>query len=129
MPKPVMKNTEIIKQLAGKMFQGMNTGDFSAFENEITPDIAFDFPGVGRTEGSRRTLLLLKALRRKFPNLQFNITDIIAESDRACVVWTNKGNDTSGNPYENSGVTLIHLVDGKISFISDYFKDTTFTLT
>lgn len=28
--------------------------------------------------------------------------------------------------FSNSGVTLFHFTRGKISFISDYFKDTSF---
>jgi hypothetical protein len=36
------------------------------------------------------------------------------------------GEDIKGNPYKNAGVTLLHFNQGKISFISDFFKDTSF---
>ena len=64
-----------------------------------------------------------------FPELEFNITEVITQTERACVVWTNRGKDIQGNPYANAGVTLFHFRDGKISFISDYFKDTSFART
>ena len=121
-----MKKTSNIKQLAEEVFRAMNTRDFSTFEQVITEDVAFDFPGAGRAEGSRRTLLLLKSLLRKYPRLQFTVTEIIADDDRACAIWTNEGEDLKGNPYANAGVTLLHFREGKISFISDYFKDTSF---
>lgn len=108
------------------LFEAMNSREFSAFEKVISEDVAFDFPGAGRAEGGRRTLLLLKTLLRKFPELTFSITEIVAQSDRACAVWTNEGKDSRGNPYSNSGITLFHFRDGKIIFISDYFKDTSF---
>ena len=108
------------------LFEAMNSREFSAFEKVITEEVAFDFPGVERTEGARRTLLLLRTLLRKFPQLTFTITDIILQSDRACAVWTNEGEDSVGNPYHNSGITLFRFKGDKISFISDYFKDTSF---
>jgi ketosteroid isomerase-like protein len=108
------------------VFQAMNTRNFDEFEKIITDDVAFDFPGIGRTEGSRRTLLLLKSILRKYPKLHFTVTETIIDGDRSCAVWTNEGVDSKGNPYANSGITLLHFSDGKITFISDYFKDTSF---
>ena len=122
-----MSGTSQTNRMAETVFTAMNTRDFSDFEHLITEDVAFDFPGAGRAEGNRRTLLLLKSLLRKFPRLEFSISEVISQADRACVVWTNEGEDVKGNPYANAGITLLHFRDGKISFISDYFKDTSFT--
>jgi ketosteroid isomerase-like protein len=119
------KNIEI-QSMAEEVFKAMNKRDFTGFEQIITDDVVFDFPGAGRTEGSRRTLLLLKSILRKYPKLHFNISEIISQEDTACVVWTNEGEDIKGNPYSNAGITLLHFGDGKISFISDYIKDTSF---
>jgi ketosteroid isomerase-like protein len=118
-----------IHRLAESVFHAMNARDFTDYESMITDDVAFDFPGAGRAQGSRRTLLLMKSLLRKFPELKFNISEVITETDRACVVWTNEGKDIHGKPYVNAGITLQHFRDGKISFISDYFKDTSFAHT
>jgi ketosteroid isomerase-like protein len=113
--------------LSRELFRAMNSREFSAFENVITENVAFDFPGVGRTEGRRRSALLLKSILRKYPKLRFDVQEIIAKGDRACVVWTNQGEDTNGRPYSNRGITLLHFSEGRIAFISDYFKDTSFT--
>ncbi len=121
-----MSGTSQINQMAEGVFTAMNARDFSDFEQMITEDIIFDFPGAERAEGSRRALVLLKSLLRKYPRLHFRISEVITQKDRACVVWTNEGEDIRGNPYTNAGITLQHFRDGKISFISDYFKDTSF---
>ena len=60
-------------------FEGMNYREFGAFEKLITDNVAFDFPGVGRTEGARRNLLLLKSLLRRYPVLIFNVNEIIVQ--------------------------------------------------
>jgi ketosteroid isomerase-like protein len=105
----------------------MNARDFELFDQVITVDVAFDFPGVGKVEGRRRTVLVPKSILRKYPVLQFTISEIISEGDRACAVWTSRGESTNGIIYSNSGMTLLHFTGGKISFICDYFKDTPFT--
>jgi ketosteroid isomerase-like protein len=109
------------------LFESMNSREFGAFEKVITEDVAFDFPGAGRTEGARRTLLLLKSLLRKYPVLIFTVNEIIVQENRACAIWVNEGKDSQGLPYNMSGVTLFHFSGDRISFISDYFKDTSFT--
>lgn len=121
-----MKQKDQIQVLATAVFQAMNSRDFTHLEQYLEDGVIFDFPGTDRTEGIRRTLLLLKSILRKYPELKFKITETIAESGKACVVWTNEGVDSRGNPYRNSGTTLMHFTGGKISFISDYFKDTSF---
>ncbi|PLX11977.1 MAG: hypothetical protein C0597_14210 [Marinilabiliales bacterium] len=63
---------------------------------------------------------------RKYKDLQFNVTEVILEDKKACVVWTNRGEYNDGTPYNNSGITLFHFKDDKVSFISDYFKNTSF---
>jgi ketosteroid isomerase-like protein len=121
-----MNNPNPIHELTLSVFNAMNTRDFSELEKNITDDVAFDFPGVGRVEGSKRVLIFLKALLRKYKHLAFTITEVIEGSQRACAIWTNRGEHINGNAYANSGVTLLHFSDNKISFISDYFKDTSF---
>jgi len=115
-----------IRHLAKGVFHAMNTRDFDPFEHTITDDLALDFPGVGKTKGRRKTILLLKSILRKYPKLHFTVSETIAESDRVCVVWSNVGEEINGQPYSNSGVNLIYFLNGKINFISDYFKDTSF---
>lgn len=105
----------------------MNAGDFSDCDALLDEHIVFEFPGNAPLEGKRRTLLFLHALLRKFPGLTFTVSETIIEGDRACAVWSNKGRDTGGRPYENRGVTLFRFSGDRIVFMSDYFKDTSFT--
>jgi len=120
-------NAEInYRELAELVFKAMNSCDFDTFETVITEDVVFDFPGAGRAEGDRRSLLLMRSIIRKFPKLHFDVTETIVEGNRACVIWTNEGEDLQGNSYSNSGATFIHFSADKICFLSDYFKDTSF---
>jgi len=68
-----------------------------------------------------------KEYYRKLARLVFTVSDILVEGEKAVAVWTNKGESVSGEPYTNRGTTVFHFSGGKITFISDYFKDTSFT--
>jgi ketosteroid isomerase-like protein len=115
------------KSIAVSVFDAMNTSEFSTFEKNAAENIQFDFPGIERIEGVKRVILFFKVLLRKYKNLKFNVNDVILGGKKACVVWTNRGEYKDGTNYENSGITLFHFTDDKVLFISDYFKDTSFT--
>jgi ketosteroid isomerase-like protein len=112
--------------MARQIFTAMNIRDFSGLEEIMDEEAVFDFPGVEPVEGSRKVLIFLKALLRKYPKLTFTISEVIVNKNRACAVWSNQGENIDGHPYKNRGITLLHFSGNKINFISDYFKDTSF---
>lgn len=123
-----MKNSLSKEKITSGIFKAMNSRDFSGIEPFIADTIEFDFPGAGCMAGKKRVLIFLKALLRKYPELVFSVSEIIIESERACAIWSNKGRDSNGHAYENRGVTYIRFADDTIVYLSDYFKDTSFTL-
>jgi ketosteroid isomerase-like protein len=67
---------------------------------------------------------VLNILFRQYPELTFEIQRTVCEGNKAAVHWTNKGRSRKNEPYKNEGATILELVDDKIFFISDFFKDT-----
>lgn len=120
-------NKSIIKQVSNLLFTCFNERDFGRVKSYVSEKVVLNFPGAGDISGKRRTLLFVKTLLRKYPQLEFYVSEIIVENNRAVAVWTNKGKDAEGNDYSNSGLTLFHFEEERIVFISDYFKDTSFT--
>lgn len=116
-----------IKIIADYLFEAMNSKDFSKVQEYFSEDIEFDFPGAGIVKGQKRVIIFLKALSRKYPDLTFTVSEYITESNKTVAIWTNKGTQTTGEEYSNSGVTLLRIENEKIVFLSDYFKDTSFT--
>ena len=114
------------KKIAVSIFDAMNTSNFSEFEKNAADNLSFEFPGVERVEGVKRVILIFKILLRKYNKLTFTVSEVIVEKEKACVVWTNKGVEKDGQIYKNRGITLFHFTNDKVSFISDYFKDTSF---
>jgi ketosteroid isomerase-like protein len=121
-----MNNNDLYKNIAVGVFEAMNTSDFSVFEKNADVNLSFDFPGADKVKGVKRVILFFKILLRKYNNLRFTVSEVIVENEKACVVWTNKGEEKDGGVYENSGITLFHFNNDKVQFISDFFKDTSF---
>ena len=112
--------------LALLIFKSMNSRSFKEIDEHLDLEIIFDFPGAGKVVGKKRVLIFWQALLRKYPVLCFNVYEYFADGDQVCALWTNKGENIAGEPYENSGVSVFHIEHGKIKYISDYFKDTSF---
>jgi ketosteroid isomerase-like protein len=121
-----MGDQPLTRICAEQIFAAMNSRDVSELTPYIAEDASFDFPGAGCITGKKRILLFFKILFRRYPRLTFRIDDIIVEGERACAVWSNEGENAQGTPYRNRGITLVRITDGQITFISDYFKDTSF---
>ena len=116
----------MMKDTTRIIFDALNSRDLSQLEEHLAEDALFEFPGTELLQGPKKILLFFKILFRKYPRLQFHVRDVIVENDQTCAIWTNEGQDSKGNPYKNRGITLVRVKDGKIVFISDYFKDTSF---
>ena len=114
------------KHIAGIIFSSLNNRELSLLTNYLDENAAFDFPGTKLIKGRKKILTFFKILFRKYPRLTFTIEKTIEDGEQVCVQWTNEGVTSQGNPYNNRGITFVHISEGKIHFISDYFKNTSF---
>jgi ketosteroid isomerase-like protein len=122
-----MDKKEFYEDLSKKVFAAMNSRDFDQLKDDMDENITFDFPGTKLIEGRRKVIVFLNALMRKYKMLTFKMTDIIIDQDKSVVIWTNFGEAPDGSEYRNNGATFIKFKKDKIVFLSDYFKDTSFT--
>jgi ketosteroid isomerase-like protein len=112
------------KQLIYRFFDVFNHRDPQAMGDLLNPDAELYFPKTQPLIGKTRIFKFLNVLFRQYPVLTFTIERVILQDNQAAVHWTNHGLDRRQNPYQNEGVTLLEIQEGKISFISDFFKDT-----
>ena len=110
--------------LVHKFFEMLNHRDTKEMEDLVGPDTEFYFPKTQPLIGKKRIMKFLNILFRQYPELDFKIQRVIQQDDKAAVHWTNQGMNRRKEPYQNEGVTILEMQDGKIRFISDFFKDT-----
>ncbi|UCD80030.1 MAG: nuclear transport factor 2 family protein [Desulfobacterales bacterium] len=119
----MMSNEQIVQIF----FEVFNNRDMDKMGNLLNSDAEFFFPKTQPLIGRERILKFLKILFRQYPELSFTIQRVIQQGDQAAVHWTNHGLNRREEPYENEGVTILEMQNGKISYISDFFKNTDFS--
>lgn len=82
------------------------------------------FPKTRPLIGEERILKFINVLFKQYPQLHFEIQDIICQGSRAAVHWKNRGRNRKGESYSNEGVSWMVFKDNRIQWMSDFFKDT-----
>ena len=107
-----------------QFFELVNTRDLNMLEQLLTEDAEFYFPKTRPLLGKKQIIRFFRILFRQYPELVFQVQRKIVQRGSAAVHWVNRGANKRGEPYNNEGVTLLEMETGKITFISDFFKDT-----
>ena len=107
-----------------QFFELVNTRDLNMLEQLLTEDAEFYFPKTRPLLGKKQIIRFFRILFRQYPELVFQVQRKIVQRGSAAVHWVNRGANQRGEPYNNEGVTLLEMETGRITFISDFFKDT-----
>lgn len=108
--------------LAKHFLRILGSGSLSPLRELFSEDIRFEYPGISAITGKSRVVLLLKKILSRFETLQFEAIDFIQENEKLCVIWKNAGRLKTGEAFHNEGISILHVRDGMISYVSDYFK-------
>ena len=107
-----------------QFFEMFNAHDVEGMGQMLAPEAEFYFPKTQPLIGKDNILRFFKILFRQYPQLSFEIQRIIRQGGQAAVHWTNQGVSRKKEPYQNEGVTIMEMTADKISYISDFFKNT-----
>lgn len=110
--------------ISTEFFEAVNNRNLDQMGDLLTEEAVFYFPKTQPLLGKDRIQRFFKILFRQYPELSFEVKMKIIEGKRSAVHWTNKGVSRKDEPYENEGITILEEDGEKISFISDFFKDT-----
>ena len=107
-----------------KFFDLINGREWDALEKFLAEDAEFHFPKTKPLLNKGRILKFMALLWKMVPELHFNVQRTIIQGNVAAVHWTNHGRDRKNPSYTNEGVTILEYKDDKITYISDFFKNT-----
>jgi ketosteroid isomerase-like protein len=113
-----------IENLVTLFFEMVNSRNLDELGVYLADNAEFYFPKTQPLLGKSHILRFFSILFRRFPRLEFEVQMVITAEQRAAIHWKNKGVNRKHEPYENEGVTLLDAKGGKITWISDFFKDT-----
>ncbi|CAN7734118.1 ester cyclase [Variovorax paradoxus] len=89
---------------------------------ELQDSIADDYVGPNGERGAAGFATTMNGLRSAFPDIRFQVEDLIAEPDKVAVRWRwqaihageFRGLEASHRRVENTGIAIYHLRHGKI---------------
>jgi steroid delta-isomerase-like uncharacterized protein len=111
------------KELARQMFESWSKGDLETFQNFLASDYVFYYPSGNRNPISKEDLIVLgKGLRTGFPDLNFDMKEIFADSDIVIFRFIQYGTHygeymnipSTGSEIESSGILISRLKNGKV---------------
>ena len=121
------------KALAGA-FDSLNRHDLAKFMSAWREDAAFVYPGdipeSGRFEGRKAVEGWFRRFFEQFPTIQFEVHDICVRNlfdlrgtNVVAVRWDIRLVNREGRQGQNSGVTVVTIKGGKVSFVKDFIFD------
>jgi len=124
----------ILKKMMGSGTDVMNERDVDKILTHWRDDAVMIYPGVtvvsGRSEGKVALQAFFRKFMEQFPEIKFSIKETYIKDMFAVgfsnsiasefeVTYTNKHGET----FENRGVTVIQIKNGKVQQIQDYYFD------
>jgi ketosteroid isomerase-like protein len=109
-------------ELAKLFLNVLGSDDLSSLRDLFSEDVRIEYPGLRAVTGRGKVVLLLKKIFSRFETLRFEALDFIQDGEKLCVTWKNDGQLKTGEAFCNEGATVLHIRNGTIGYVSDYFK-------
>jgi ketosteroid isomerase-like protein len=96
------------------LYEAVLSGDGEGMLALMSDDVEMTFLGQGTFHGvpaARRFLAFSVSLLR---DVDFRVRQVIVDGDVAAAVWDETAETADGTPWENHGVDVIHVRDGRI---------------
>jgi ketosteroid isomerase-like protein len=111
------------KALVAGIFDGLNKRNEAIYQDSYAPEYGWHFPATNPKAMSREEEAgFVKLLWVGFPDMHWDVKEILASGDRVIVRFTASGTHTgeyqgmppTGNKFESGGIWLGQVKDGKI---------------
>ncbi len=124
----------LAKKAARDAFAAMNRHDLDSFMAAWSEDPVFDFPGTSVLGGHYRGQAGIRAWFERwwarFPSTTFTVHAVSVDNIMAVtgtntihVDWSLDEIDGNGRAFHLTGVTALHVRDGKVFYVKDFIFD------
>jgi limonene-1,2-epoxide hydrolase len=100
--------------------------DHRALEDWFAEEAMVWIPPRAPVRGARRILAMFRVIFRRYAEIHWRVTAVHELGERRCMYLTDSWGKVEGDdPYHNHVMSLLEFDEaGRISSLSDYFKDT-----
>jgi steroid delta-isomerase-like uncharacterized protein len=115
-------STDQNKSLVRRYQEAHNSGNLSALDEIVTADLTSHALAPGVPPGLEGGKMIHQAMVGAFPDMQFDIDELIAEGDKVVARFTASGTHRgdlaglapTGKHFRISGISVFRIADGKI---------------
>jgi steroid delta-isomerase-like uncharacterized protein len=116
-------NKALIRRYLETALAAVRGGDLSATDDYLAEDAVFYDPGRPPSTGREAQRVRSAALVQAFPDVAFEVLDLVAEEDKVATRWVMRGTHrgsfagvaATDKPISMTGITIYRVVDGKIA--------------
>jgi ketosteroid isomerase-like protein len=102
------------RRVVDALYRAYLAGDAEGMLREMASDVEVRFLGQGTFRGIPAVRRFMEFSSGLLRDLDFRIRRTIVDGDTAAVLWDESATTAAGKPWENHGVDVIRVRDGKI---------------
>ncbi len=118
--------TDQMDTLIHKLMEVFEDPESPVLDEVLSPDIVIHAPEGPPLHGSQAAREMIRGMRQAFPDMTFEIDDIITEESKVACRWTVRGTHRgefmgvppTGKSVEIDGIEIARVEDGK--FVEDW---------
>jgi ketosteroid isomerase-like protein len=110
---------EITRSTVEKLYEAYFAGDVEGMLAEMSDSVVVRFLGRGTFDGIAESRAFLTGNTAKLVDLDFRIRRLIVDGEYAAAIWDESAETIHGDPYENHGVDVFRVEDGRITVLHE----------
>lgn len=101
------------------LYEAYFAGDPEGMLATMSDDVEVRFLGRGVFRGIAESRRFLTTNTAKLVDLDFRIRNLIVDGEYAAAVWDESATTIHGDPYENHGVDVFRVVNGRVTILHE----------
>jgi ketosteroid isomerase-like protein len=102
------------RAIVDRLYEAFLGGDPEGMLALMADDVEVRFLGQGTFRGIEETRRFMSFAGGLLKDVDFRIKKIIIDGDVGCALWEETATTADGHPWENHGVDVIRVRDGRI---------------
>jgi ketosteroid isomerase-like protein len=102
------------REVAEELYRAFLAGDKDGMLGVMHPDVEVSFLGQVFLHGTAAADRFFEFAGGLLRDVDFTLEDIVVEGDVAAGIWHETATTLSGEPWENHGVDVIHVHEGRV---------------
>jgi ketosteroid isomerase-like protein len=107
------------REVVDRLYEAYFAGDPHGMLATMSDDVHMRFLGRGTFEGIDAATRFLTQNTSLLTELDFRIRHLIVDGEWAAAIWDESAVTIHGDPYENHGVDVFRVEDGRITVIHE----------